>query len=208
MLRPPARSRGRSSAGVPFRPSTTPAVNTRCADGCPRAVLTPKLPVCATGGPEVRLVPARIRGVIDPMTPLDAPLVRAVTSYLPWLAPFADVVPFSSDWHDLDQTFPPMRIRLGAEVQLGLSGLLCRVPIGPDYPFESVPAGTILRFAQVSHGMEYACAWSGPPAPVFAVEGGPADGYLLAFYLKWLTHADVDVAKAIQAFEAQGQGQQ
>lgn len=148
------------------------------------------------------------RGVIDPMADPDAPLVRAVTWYLPWLAPFADLVPLSSDWHDLERAFPPVRLRLDAEVRLRMSGLLCRVPIGPDYPFESVPAGTNLRFAQVSHGMEDACSWIGPPAPVFAVDGGPADGYLLAFYLEWLRDADVDLAAAIHVIEGSGQDRQ
>jgi hypothetical protein len=132
----------------------------------------------------------------------DAPLVRAVTRHLPWLAPFADLVPFSREWNKLSRTFPSMRLRLDAEVPFRASGLLGRVPIGPDYPFASVPAGTVLRFVQVSHGMEDACSWAGPPAPVFAVEGGPADGSFLAFYLEWLTDADVDLAKAVQTEES------
>jgi hypothetical protein len=147
-------------------------------------------------------------GVIDSMADPDAPLVRAVTRHLPWLAPFADLVPFSSHWHDLEQSFTPKRLRLNKEVRLEKSKLLCRVPIGPDYPLASVSAGTTLRFAQVSHGMEDTCSWIGPPAPVFAVEGGSADGFLLGFYLEWLRDTDVDVAEAIHVIDGLGQDRQ
>ncbi len=104
----------------------------------------------------------------------------------------------SPEWEALKEGFPDLRLRVNRDVRVGESNLLCRVPIGPDYPLRVVPAGSILRFDRVSHGAEYACAWIGPPAPVFAVEGGPTAGYLLAFYLEWLRPPDLDLAMAIE----------
>jgi hypothetical protein len=136
----------------------------------------------------------------------DAPLVRAVTWYLPWLAPFADLASGSPEWHDLERRLPPLRLRLGVEVRISNSGLLCQVPVGPPYPFATVPAGTILRFAKLSHGTEEASSWMGPPAPVFAVEDGPAAGSCLAFYLEWLRAEDVDLGAAIEVISESSLG--
>jgi hypothetical protein len=92
----------------------------------------------------------------------------------------------SAAWQHLKRNLQPLRLRLGRDAHLmGGGGLICEVPIGPARPSPGVlRAGTVLRFKMVSHGAEDAASWTGPPAPVFAVEGGPSDGYLVGLYLE------------------------
>lgn len=142
------------------------------------------------------------------MACLDNLRVRSVVEQLPWLAPFAKLIPFSPTWDELKRTLPGLRLRLGQDVPLSAgNGLIC--PVGYMSAERRLPrqvsvlrAGTILRFDQLSHGSEEACAWVGPPTPVFAVVGGPDDGYLVGFYLEWLNAGAPLEAASIEEISA------
>lgn len=124
----------------------------------------------------------------------------AVVEILPWLAPFLDMEPFSPEYHAAAESFKGMRLRLTRDFDIKAgAGLIWEVSIGAYRPSPRVlPAGTVLRFDQVSTGCEDPCSWIGPPAPVFAVEGGPSDGYPVGFYVAWLKPGAVRQAAAIE----------
>jgi hypothetical protein len=124
----------------------------------------------------------------------------SVISSLPWLAGFIYLEPLGTRYNEMAQSLQSLRLRLGRETTLlHGAGLICEVPIGEDRPSPKIlPAGTVLRFDRMSHGCEDPCSWIGPPAPVFAVEGGPSDGYLVGFYLGWLKEGAAEEAAAIE----------
>jgi hypothetical protein len=126
--------------------------------------------------------------------------MASVLSSLPWLADFVDLEPFSAAYKTAERSLGHLRLRLGIATELtDGAGLICEVPIGRYRPSPgTLPPGTVLRFDRMSHGCEDPCSWQGPPAPVFAVEGGSSDGYLVGFYLGWLRPGAAEEAAAIE----------
>jgi hypothetical protein len=126
--------------------------------------------------------------------------MASVISSLPWLADFVDLEPFSATYNTAGRSLEHLRLRLGSATDLKNGArLICEVPIGEYRPSPGIlPAGTVLRFDRMSHGCEDPCSWQGPPAPVFAVDGGSLDGYLVGFYLGWLRPGAAEEAAAIE----------